>query len=507
MEEARRIAEGWAWRPTISVVMVTRDPELVAEAVASVSGQVYQNWQLCIAIDESRASRILPEIQKLAPDARVSRTVVSGAGAPRAARALATGDYVTILEENAVLAPLALYRVVEALQTEEYELIYSDEDSLDPALGRVDPLFKPAWSPELSLSELYPGNLLVYKSGGLDKVGDVTAVNTRDFVRSLVRGASKRATRAHHIPRILCHSRTARRSESAMLFSEYHDAASGAIARAPARQNTTAIVCSRSAALLERCLASIRTTAGDAIRQVVVVAHEETGPNPGLRRAIDRSGAVLVPYGGRFDFASMNNLAVERATEPNLLFLNDDVYARRKGWAEMLADRVTREEIGIAGAVLWYPEGILQHAGITVGISDGVGHTGRNMKQTKLWPWLSMTRNVSAVTGACLAIRASLFRQMGGFDREFPNNYNDIDLCFRVRREGYEIVCVPVPGLIHDECQSRPGVVRFQERYAFYRRWSETLSRPDPYYSPSLTPTEHIALNLDQDDWYRPLLT
>lgn len=118
-----------------------------------------------------------------------------------------------------------------------------------------------------------------------------------------------------------------------------------------------------------------------------------------------------------------------------------------------------------------------------------------------------MTRNVSAVTGACFAIRRSVFRRISGFDPDFPNNFNDVDLCFRARREGFEVVCVSAPGLIHDECRSRPGIVRFQERYAFYRRWAALLSRPDPYYSTSLAPTERIALNLEDDDWYRPLLT
>jgi GT2 family glycosyltransferase len=88
----------------------------------------------------------------------------------------------------------------------------------------------------------------------------------------------------------------------------------------------------------------------------------------------------------------------------------------------------------------------------------------------------------------------------------FPNNYNDVDLCFRARRQGYRVICVPVPGLIHAECQTRPGIVRFEERYRFYERWANLLGSPDPYYSPALAPTEKIALNLGDDHWYRRLL-
>jgi GT2 family glycosyltransferase len=278
------------------------------------------------------------------------------------------------------------------------------------------------------------------------------------------------------------------------------------VPREKADKKMTAIVCSKTPDLLRACLESLGATAHGMLRKIVVVAHEETGPNPALRAEIARAGATIVPFSGSFNFAAMNNLGARLADTPNLLFLNDDIKATAPGWAEMLAEQVSRPEVGITGAILWYPSGVLQHAGVVAGIGDGVGHVGRHMHSSDLWPWLLVTRNVSAVTGACLAIRKELFGQLGGFDTQFPNNYNDVDLCFRVRRLGYRVICVSVSGLIHAECQSRPGIVRFEERYAFYRRWADILGRPDPYYSIALSPTENIALNLTGDSWYRPLL-
>jgi GT2 family glycosyltransferase len=267
----------------------------------------------------------------------------------------------------------------------------------------------------------------------------------------------------------------------------------------------TAIVCSRSPELLETCLQSLRATASAVVGQIVVVAHEDSGPNAALQSVIRSAGAVAVPFSGAFHFAAMNNLGAAVADSPNLLFLNDDVRASEPGWAEWLAEQVSRQEVGVAGAVLWYPTGLLQHAGIVVGVGDGVGHLGRYMRATELWPWLLTNREVSAVTGACLAIRKELFEQLGRFDTLFPNNYNDVDLCFRARARGYRVVCVPTAGLIHAECQSRPGIVRFEERYRFYERWADLLGAPDPYYSTALAPTERIALNLTEDRWHRPL--
>jgi GT2 family glycosyltransferase len=268
----------------------------------------------------------------------------------------------------------------------------------------------------------------------------------------------------------------------------------------------TAIICSRSPRLLRRCLKSLRETAPDIIRRVIVVMHEERGPDAVLRQVVRDAGAEAVPFTGVFNFSEMNNLAARVVGTPGILFLNDDVIATASGWAEMLAAQIARERIGIAGSVLRYPSGDIQHAGIVTGIGDGVGHVGRYAGSSPLWPWLEKQRNVSAVTGACLAIRTELFESIGGFDPEFPNNYNDVDVCLRVRERGYEIVCVPAPGLIHAECQTRHGIVQFEERYRFYARWAHILSRPDPYYSESLAPTETIALNLTGTRGFRTLL-
>ncbi len=108
--------------------------------------------------------------------------------------------------------------------------------------------------------------------------------------------------------------------------------------------------------------------------------------------------------------------------------------------------------------------------------------------------------------GACLAIRTELFESLGRFDAGFPNNFNDVDLCLRARERGYDVVCVSAPGLIHSECGTRRGIVRFEERYRFYAKWAHALARPDPYYSESLAATEGISLNLEGWRGFRALL-
>ena len=122
-----------------------------------------------------------------------------------------------------------------------------------------------------------------------------------------------------------------------------------------------------------------------------------------------------------------------------------------------LTAALARPEIGIAGAILEYPNGTIQHAGVVLGMGDAAGHCGRFQRNSTLWPWLRMSRDVTAVTGAMLAMRLDLFREMGGFDEAFPVNYNDVDLCLRVRKAGLRVVCLNVGKVVHRESQTRIG--------------------------------------------------
>jgi GT2 family glycosyltransferase len=121
------------------------------------------------------------------------------------------------------------------------------------------------------------------------------------------------------------------------------------------------------------------------------------------------------------------------------------------------------------------------------------------MYATPYWNWTNMTRDVAAVTGACLAIRKDLFQQLGGFDPSFPVNYNDTDLCLRARQAGYRVLCEAGAVLCHRECQTRKGGVSFVERERWYGRWAAELDRGDPFYSPHLTRMrEDASLRLEE---------
>jgi GT2 family glycosyltransferase len=203
--------------------------------------------------------------------------------------------------------------------------------------------------------------------------------------------------------------------------------------------------------------------------------------------------AIRVPFPGEFNFSAMNNKGAAAASGEILLFLNDDVQPLAPDWLEWLAGHAQRPEIGAAGPQLLYPRGTVQHAGLALGIMDGAGHPFRGTFGSAYWPWLDCTRNVAAVTGACLAIRKSVFDHLGGFDSAFPRNYNDVDLCLRAREAGFEVVVEPASLLRHDECATRPPGVDFDERDLFFSRWGHWFEQGDPFYSVHLTATREDA--------------
>jgi hypothetical protein len=365
------------------------------------------------------------------------------------------GDYVVVLRAGDRLSPHALQFYAQALANASPAVLYADEDCIDEAGHRMNPLFKPDWSPELSAIAAYFGRAVVWRN-------DVYGSGDAEWDEVV------------HVPHILYHAAT--RFTPATKAPRYQP---------PADARLSVVICSRDVRRVRECVSALRRTSTLAL-EIIIVQHTDT--------SMLAYADACVEYQGPFDFARMNNLGAAKATAPTLLFLNDDVLVQERGWDEAFAARLGQRDVGIAGAVLDYPDGTLQHAGIVTGMGDAAGHCGRFQMSSELWPWLRMSRDVSAVTGAMLGIRTDVFREVGGFDEAFPVNYNDVDLCLRVREKGLRVVCLNVGKTIHRESQTRVGGTTYKERDALYKRWARVLSRPDPFYSRHLAPTERITL-------------
>jgi GT2 family glycosyltransferase len=259
------------------------------------------------------------------------------------------------------------------------------------------------------------------------------------------------------------------------------------------------IICSRTPELLRRCLRVLERRTAYSNRELVIVEHRTPENQVGMEKLLARLGCVRVRYEGAFHFAMMNNLGAQRASGEILVFLNDDTEPLESGWLGALVAQLERPGVGIAGARLLYRSGAIQHAGLAIGIVEGVGHLHRDTFGAEFWKWVPFARNVSAVTGACLGIRKRLFEELAGFDLAFPVNFNDADLCLRARQLGYEVIYEPAAVLRHYECSTRTPGILYEERERWNDRWGTVLERGDSYYSPNLTRTrEDASLNMEK---------
>jgi hypothetical protein len=373
--------------------------------------------------------------------------------------ALDTARYRLVLEAGVRTSEDAAYWLMREAERTGVSRVYADEDVMDPA--RHSPVFRPGWSPELFAHCDYTGGCY------LERLNSDAPTYAR-------------------VPRVLFH-RTASREY------KFHP-----VARHASKALTSIIVCSRSPQLLDTCFQALQPVRQQV--EILAVLHLGQGQDDALRSVAVRYQATPVEYDEAFHFGRMCNLAASRAHGELLLFLNDDVTPLEHVgslWLDAMVAQAQRPEVGAVGALLYFPDGRIQHAGVLAGTPNGAGHPGRLSHGSPIWPWLTMTRDVSAVTGACLLMRTAVFRQLGGFDEVFPFNYNDVDLCLRAVEAGYRIIFESRARMEHAESTTRKTGIGYHERRRFLDRWARVLAAGDPHFSPNLTDDELLLPNAE----------
>ncbi|MBV8820902.1 MAG: glycosyltransferase [Acidobacteriaceae bacterium] len=505
----RDTAANFEYQPRLSLLLCVERPlrEQLVACVQSVLTQLYSHWELAVVDDANAEPWIAPYFEDLsARDPRIqyvrSERPMGEVSSLNRAGMLVNGDYVGCLAQHDQLRPDALFRFTEALQTERVDLLYSDQDSVSQAGIRERPSFRPGWSPDLLLASLYIGQFFLISRARLNALEwfrtDLDGAHLSDLVLRL----AEQSPTVRHVARVLYSSQPAavaphRRAveqaiERRSVTASLEQSGTGSLVIRRKLSGTplaSIIICSRTARLLKTCLRAIDAQTAYPVRETVVVQHR-TGDDAAMDRLLARSHCIRVSHAGPFDFSAMNNRGAQASNGDVLVFLNDDVEPLSADWLKELSAQLQRPEVGIVGARLLYPSGAIQHAGMAIGMMDGAGHPQRGTMGRGFWPWAQITRNVSAVTGACLAIRRTTFEKLGGFDLRFPVNYNDVDLCLRARQNGYEVICETNAVLRHLESKTRLRGVTWQERELFYERWGHLLEQGDPYYNANLTRTK-----------------
>lgn len=523
-------------KPVISVVMTCwrSDLDLLHEAVASVRAQLYPHWELCIADDGSPGEALWQALTGYAaadPRIKVVRREANGgiAAATNSAISLATGAFVAFLDHDDLLAERALYEVAAELAAQPHaDLIFSDEDKIDERGRRSQPHHKTDWNAELMLSVNAVNHLTVIRRTLLSELGGLREGFDGAQDHDLVLRASERTQYIRHIPWVLYHWRWQGKqgSYSRARLDQCAEAAQRAVQERLDRTGQAAtaerldgqqgwlrivralpvppprvslIIPTRDrAGLLDACLRGVMATPYPAL-DVLIVDNDSVEPE--TRALFERlradSRVRIVPAPGPFNFAALNNLAAREATGEVLVLLNNDITVRNDRWLAELVAQAVRPNVGAAGAKLYYPDGTMQHAGVVLGVGGGpelvAGHlyAGAGANHAGYQGHLVLPRNVSAVTAACLAVRKSVWDEVGGMDETgLAVAFNDVDLCLKVCQAGYDVVWTPYAQLDHHESASRGSdlapetAARFAREVAVMReRWGEVLDA-DPFYGP-----------------------
>jgi len=519
LQRMRDEARSFALQPLVSVITPVFNTPVpwLREALESVLAQAYENWELVLIDDGSSASDLLHALPALAArDRRITLTKLEKhqgiSAASNQGLALARGEWITFLDHDDVLEPDALFQNIRLLQeNSEIDLIYSDEDKITEQ-GFDLPILKPDWSPDFFLSSNYLCHMIFLRRQLARDVGEFRSKFDGSQDYDLLLRVIERTNRIAHIPRVLYHWRRSQHSsagnvrqkpnqlEASRLAIEDHLKRRGESAHVAVHWRTHAF-CVRRELIepvkisiiignchgrepLERCIESLTAKTSYPNYEIDIIQKDDKPRN--TMPYFSRFPYRLLSFSGAENSSAAKNYAVQQTDASWLLFLDDSMEVIDPGWLTMMAEHVQRREVGAVGARLLNPDGTIQHAGIVLGV-DGIAQTafrGLPGEHPGVNRQLQMTRNYSAVSGACLLTRREVFQEVGGFDEDLSESFGALDLCLKIRRAGYLIVYTPFAKLYQHE--PRDEKIELRDETIIRRRWSDILQR-DPYYNPNLS--------------------
>jgi len=526
--------DGLIDKPLISVAVAIYNPkrEWLIQTIESVCRQSYPNWEICIADSGSTDDAVRPILERYARDDERIKVIFSERGIPIStasnyAIGLTSGNWVVLLSQEGLLSEDALFWVVNAIhQNPDVRLIYSDEDKIDETGKRFDPDFKCDWNIDLFYSHNFFAHLCAYRADLLKTIGGFREnrgeAQDYDLVLRCIECIAPE--QIHHIPRLLYHSdtdaeRTAQLFDAkpgAMLARENalneHFQRKGINARAESSENgcrvrytlpailplVSLIIPTRNGLqLIRQCVESVLDKTTYPHFEVLIIDNDSDDPQ--TLQYFDKLQAevkVRVVRDSRpFNYSALNNTAAQLARGEVLGLINNDVEVISPEWLSEMVSIAMQPQVGAVGARLWYPDDTLQHAGIIL-VRGVAGHAHKHLPRGQFGYHhrAALLQSFSAVTGACLVIRKSIYEEVGGLNEtDLKIAFNDVDFCLRLREAGYRNVWTPYAELYHHESATR-GNEDTPEKYArlkkevqyMKQRWGDLLLN-DPAYNPNLT--------------------
>ena len=509
------------------------------EMIGSVINQTYQNWELCLADGSDDAhDNVGARCQEYREkDKRIVYKKLAANGGISAntneCYTMAFGEYIGLFDHDDVLHPSALYEYVKVINEEGADYLYCDETTFkgDSINNMITLHFKPDFAPDNLRANNYICHFSVFSRRLLEGTelfrSGFDGSQDHDMILRLTSSARK----VVHVPKLLYYWRSHKASTASDISAKPYAiaAAKGAVADHLTRcgfknfeikstrafdtifeikyeilsEDKISILIPNKDHLedLRRCIHSIQERSTYEDYEIIVIENNST------EKAVfdyydtlrEQKNITVVTYTGAFNYAKINNFGAGFATGKYLLLLNNDTQVISMNWLEAMLMYAQRPDVGAVGAKLYYGDRTIQHAGVVIGLGAHrtAGHTHYKINYDNLGYMgrLCYAQNVSAVTGACLMVRKSLYDALGGLDEAFAVALNDVDFCLRIRDKGYLNVFTPFAELYHFESASRGSdaadsqkAARYEEESALFRgRWKELIAKGDPYYNPNFS--------------------
>lgn len=523
-------------RPKISLIMPVYNVDAVflKDAINSVCRQSYKNWELCIAEDastEPHVKDILNHFSKKYKNIKVTFLEENQgiSGASNEAVRMAEGDYLAFLDHDDEITWNALFEVVKKINSHHPDVVYSDEEIISEEGHCLACHHKPDYSPDLLLCHNYITHFLSVKRELFHQVGgfskEFDGAQDYDLILKLTENAEKIV----HIPEVLYRWRSVKDSTSfnpeAKSYADLagRKALSSALERRRIKGRvekaekklfyyrvkrelqkeplvSIIIPFKDKPDLLQKCMNAILKKSSYTNYEIIGVSNNSKSDDTfHTMRALEKRDPRIrfIELNIPFNYSKINNHAVEEAGGEHIVLMNNDIEVVNNDWLEALLEHSQREDVGAVGAKLYYPDNTIQHAGVVIGIAGFAGHSHRHYKHTEPGHFnrLNCIQNISAVTGALLMVKKSLYLSLGGLNEEaYSVALNDVDFCLRLMEKGYHNIFTPFCEAYHYESVSRgyedtpERKERFEGEIAHFRkRWKSFLDAGDPYYNKNLT--------------------
>lgn len=520
---------------SILVPLYNTPERFLREMIDSVVAQTYKNWELCLADGSDEEHGFVGEICKnyYEKDKRIVYKKLEKnegiSGNTNACYAMATGEYIGLFDHDDLLHPSVLYEYMKVICEQDADYVYCDEATFKGnSINHMITLhFKPDFAPDNLRANNYICHFSVFQRELLEGTELFRSQFDGSQDHDMILRLTGRAKRIVHVPKILYYWRSHKGSVASGIGAKTYAiaAAKGAIAEhlkskgchgfsiestrafetifrikydLTARPLVSIIIANKDHVEdLSRCVESIiNKSTYENFEIIIVENNSETEQIQEYYQEISKHPKVqVVTYEGVFNYSKINNYGVSFAKGEYVLLLNNDTEVITQGWIEEMLMYGQRQDVGVVGAKLYYEDKTIQHAGIVIGLGAHrtAGHTHYKVPEANVGYMgkLCYAQNVTAVTGACMLVKKSLYEQLGGLDEEYAVALNDVDFCLRVRKLGLLNIFTPFAELYHYESKSRgsdnkrdANAIRYQqESDKFKERWKVELANGDPYYN------------------------